>query len=91
MIDLIMQIVFSQHALERMRERGISQELVKRAIRFPDKIERSSTNHLRFLVKKLYFNEKLQKDHLLLIISEIKQALIEIVTIIDTSKISKYF
>lgn len=86
-----MQIVFSQHALERMRERGISQELVKRAVRFPDKIERSSINPLRFLVKKLYFNKKLQKDHLLLIISEIKEDLIEIVTIVDTSKISKYF
>jgi len=86
-----MQIVFSQHALERMRERGISQELVKRAIRFPDKIEKSSVSPSRFLVKRLYFNEKLKKDHLLLIILETKRELTEVVTIIDTSKISKYF
>ena len=86
-----MQIIFSQHALERMRERGISKELVKKAIRLPDKTERSAINPSRFLIKKLYFNEKLQKDHLLLIISEIKQDLIKVVTIVDTSKISKYF
>ena len=86
-----MQIIFSQHALERMRERGISKELVKKAIRLPDKTERSAINPSWFLIKKLYFNEKLQKDHLLLIISEIKQDLIKVVTIVDTSKISKYF
>ena len=91
MINQIMKVFFSLHALERIRERGISRELVKRAIRFPDKIEKSSVNPSRFLVKKLYFNEKLQSDHLLLIILEIKQNLTEVVTVIDTSKISKYF
>lgn len=86
-----MKIIFSSHALQRMKERGISRRLVKRAIKFPDKIEKSIALPYRFLVKKLYFNEKLQKEHLLLTILEIKQDLIEVITIIDTSKISKYF
>lgn len=86
-----MKIKFSRHALERMRERGISQQLVIKAIKFPDKIEKSVVNPSRFLIKKLYFNEKLQKEHLLMIICEAKPDFIEVITIIDTSKISKYF
>ncbi len=89
MMDL--KIKFSQHALKRMKERGISRQLVKGTVRFPDKIEKSLIDPARFLIKKLYFNEKLNKDHLLLVILEIKRNLIHIITIIDTSKISKYF
>lgn len=85
------KIVFSSHALERMKERGISRELVKDAIKFPDRLEKSSISPSRFLLKKLYFNEKLNKEHLLLIILEVKENLREVVTIIDTSRISKYF
>jgi hypothetical protein len=85
------RIIFSPHALQRMRERVIDKELVKEAVLKPDKVEKSQFHPSRFLIKKIYFNERLQKDHLLLIISEIKQDLIEIVTIVDTSKISKYF
>ncbi|MCK4781995.1 DUF4258 domain-containing protein [Candidatus Parcubacteria bacterium] len=86
-----LEIKFSSHALERMAEREISAELVKKAIRFADKIEKSSVDFSRVLAKKLYFNEKLKKDHLLLIIFEVKQDSINVITIIDTSKISKYF
>lgn len=85
------KIIFSPHALERMKERGIPLKLVREAINSPDKIETSSVSPSRFLVKKLYFNEKLKKDHLLLIVIERKKNLMEVVTIIDTSKISKYF
>jgi hypothetical protein len=85
------RIVFSPHALERMKERRISKEMVRKAINAPDRVERSSFRPPRFLVKKLYFNKKLKKEHLLLIILEIKQNIIEVITIIDTSKISKYF
>jgi len=86
-----LKIKFSRHALERMKERGISRQLVKETVRSPDKIEKSLINPSRLLIKKLYFNEKLKKDHLLLLILEIKGNLINIITIIDTSKISKYF
>jgi len=87
----IQKIVFSSHALTRMKERGISQKLVIEAIKNPDKIEKSSLRPSRFLIKKLYFNQKLQREHLLMIISEVKPNLIKVVIIIDTSKISKYF
>lgn len=85
------KIIFSPHALKRIQERGILLKLVKEAIKFPDKVETSSISPSRILVKKLYSNEKLKKDHLLLIIIERKKNLMEVITIIDTSKISKYF
>lgn len=85
------KIEFSSHALARMKERAITQKLVKEAIKNPDRIERSSVHPVRFLIKKLYFNQKLQTEHLLMIISEVKPNLIKVITIIDTSKISKYF
>lgn len=74
-----------------MRERAISQNIINQAIKYPDKIEGSTKNKYRFLVKKVYFNKKLKRDHLLLIIYEIKRTFIEVITVIDTSKISKYF
>ncbi len=85
------EIKFSLHALRRMEERKISRDLVRKAIEFPDKTEKSLIDPSRFLIYKLYFNEKLKREHLLLIICEVKQNLINIITIIDTSKISKYF
>lgn len=85
------KIIFSSHALERIKERGISLNLVRKAIKFPDKIEKSLIDSSRFLIKKLYFNENMKNDHLLLIIFEVKYNLINVITIIDTSKISKYF
>lgn len=85
------KVVFSQHALERMEERAISKKVIIDALLAPDKIERSFKVSSRFLVKKIYFNKKFQRDHLLLIIYEEKDKRLEIITVIDTSKISKYF
>lgn len=62
------KIVFSPYVLDRIQERGISPKLVKEAVERPDKIEKSLVSPLRFLIKKLYFNEKLKRGHLLLII-----------------------
>lgn len=84
-------IIFTNHALERMKERFIGKKTVIGAINNPDKIERSFQNPSQILIKKLYFNKKLKKDHLLMIICETKQKYIKVITIIDTSKISKYF
>jgi len=85
------RIIFSSHALERMEERGISQEFVIKAISSPDKIEEDANHSSRFLIKKLYFNQALAREHLLMIVFEINSSLIKVITIIDTSKISKYF
>ena len=86
-----MKIIFSNHALERVKERGIEREAVFQAINSPDKIEFSKTNKNRFLAKKIYFNKKINKDHLLIIVCEKENGVLKIITIIDTSKISKHF
>lgn len=79
------------HALLRMEERGISRSEIADAIANPDKIENSEINSQRFLIKKLYFNKKFQKEHLLLIVIESSQSIAKVVTVIDTSKVSKHF
>ena len=86
-----MKIVFTKHSLERAEERAISEKELKYAIHFPDKIDKSSQNNKRFLIKKIYYNEKLKAEHLLMIICEKEKGIIKIITIIDTSKISKYY
>jgi hypothetical protein len=87
----MIKIAFTKHALERLKERGISEKEVREFIKNPDKIERSLKSPNRFLIKKIYFNRKLKKDHLLLIILEKENSILKVITIIDTSKISKYF
>jgi hypothetical protein len=74
-----------------MEERSVSKRMVIEAIKNPNKIEKSNKTDTRVLVKKIYFNKAIEKDHLLLVVCEIFAEKIEIVTIIDTSKISKYY
>lgn len=85
------KVIFSNHALLRMKERFISREMALEAIRNPDKIEKSDQNPSRLLIKKIYFNSTLKKDHLLMLVCEAGAEKIKVITIIDTSKISKYF
>lgn len=40
-----MEIIWTTHLKERSRERGIDPTLVDRAIRFPDRVERSTTTN----------------------------------------------
>lgn len=86
----MMKVKFSKHALERMGERDIKQSDVEKFIVFPDKIEISKINKNRFLFKKVYYNKKYKKDHILMVICEKEAGTIRVITIIDTSKISKY-
>ncbi|PIR91770.1 hypothetical protein COZ78_01580 [bacterium (Candidatus Gribaldobacteria) CG_4_8_14_3_um_filter_42_11] len=85
------KIIFSTHALLRMAERGIVEREIISAIANPDKVEQSITNSNRFLIKKLYFSKRFQKEHLLLIVTESNQIVIKVITVIDTSKISRHF
>jgi len=85
-----MRIKFSPHSLERIKERGIDKKVVTEAIKFPDKIEISGINKNKFLIKKIYYHQKLKRDHLLIIVVEKANTVLKIVTIIDTCKISKY-
>lgn len=85
------ELSYLAHALVRMKERGISQSDVENAYQFPDKVEYSSKEKARFLIKKIYFNKLLARDHLLVVVCEGNEKGVTIVTVIDTSKISKYF
>lgn len=85
------KVIFSSHALLRMEERGLDEGLIIEGISIPDKIEKSEVNPLRFLVKKLYFNQQFQAEHLLMIVIESKPNFLKVITVIDASKISKYF
>lgn len=69
-----------------MRERSISEDLMRSAIEQPTKIEYDLGR--RMLIKKLYW--KAGKTRLLLIVCEETKNIIEIITIIDTSKVKKY-
>ncbi len=82
---------FSHHALQRAKERYISERQMREAIAYPDKVEASKRNAKRVLIKTIYHNSFLNKDHLLLIVCERTTSEITVVTIIDTSKISKYY
>ncbi len=74
-----------------MTERGVSEDQVRHAIEFPDKLGRSLLNHARFLIKKIYYHPAFAKRHLLMVVYEEKVDNVLIITIIDTSKIEKYF
>lgn len=81
-----MRYIFIAHAKQRMKERSISERLVEQALDSPTKI--LYDNKGRLLIKKLY--KKKGQDRLLLIVAEPKDDLLDIITVIDTSKIKKY-
>ena len=75
-----------------MKERLISQKFVIEDIENPDKVEKSSFHPSRFLIKKIYFNQKLQRVHLLMIISEAKENLVKLLSILlKLANISKFY
>lgn len=74
------------HARMRMRERKITEQIIKDALDNPTKIEYDTKG--RMLFKKIYRSNG--KERLLLIVGEKQGDLIEIITIIDTTKIKKY-
>lgn len=85
-----MHIRFLDHALQRMAERNISRSLVEKAIEQPDKVERSAKDTRRLLFKKKYARYA-AGERLLIIVVERKNNTLVVITIIDTSKIQKYW
>lgn len=85
-----MRIRFLNHALRRMEERDLSPSFVADSIRKPDKIDQSLKDTRRFLFKKRYSRGS-SKERLLIIVAEKDANTLVIVTIIDTSKIEKYW
>lgn len=86
-----MNLHFTAHTRERMDERGIPETQVREAIEHPDKVGRSFLNRSRFVVKRIYYNALLARKHLLMVIYEEGNEEIRVITIIDTSKIEKYY
>lgn len=72
-----------------MAERKLTDNDIAKAFAHPDKIQNSFQSHDRFIIKKIYRNGK--RNHLLLIIFEKKKETILVITVIDTSKVDKYY
>jgi hypothetical protein len=87
-----MQIIFSAHARRRMKERGINSSQIFSALLQPDQVEMDRTNPNRFVAMKVHVIKRTKKKHLLLIFYEVHPEIgqIEVITVVSTSKISKY-
>ena len=85
-----MEVRFLDHALRRMRERNLSPAFIQKVIAQPDKVERSVKDPARILYKKRY-SPGTSGERLLLIITEAKEKMLIVVTVIETSKIEKYW
>ncbi|HLD20757.1 MAG TPA: DUF4258 domain-containing protein [Patescibacteria group bacterium] len=84
-----MKYRFTKHALDRMGERGLAKDDVIEGIESAGKIHSSTKVTTRFIAKKLYKTTKGQ--HVLLIIFEKSRSETLVVTVIDTSKVQKYY
>jgi hypothetical protein len=76
------QIIFIQHALDRLEERGISKELVIEVIRDPDEVDPESDR------RKIA--QKLISGKLLRVIYDEDEESIEVISAYSTSKVGKY-
>lgn len=85
-----MRIVFTSHARRRMRERRITVRDIREAVRRPDRIARSGAHPNRWIVKRRHVSRMTHRPHLLLIICERARARTRVVTVIDTSNLTKY-
>jgi hypothetical protein len=74
------QIIFIQHAADRLKERGISEDLVKETIRNPGKID---LKHERKIVQKLI------DGMLLRVIYEEEEAIV-VISAYRTSQVDRY-
>ena len=83
-----MRIFLSKHAQKRMRERNISSKQVRAVIVQPDAIATDQTQTQRRIAKKLCRQHA--KECLLLVIYEMRNKDIHVITVISTSKIEKY-
>ncbi len=85
-----MRIILTDHARQRAEERWITVREIESVIKFPDRIARDRRNPELVLFKKVYYHKKLKKRHLLILICDLGADLIRVITIIDTSKVTKY-
>ena len=77
--------IIKPHAQLRMKERGIAEGRIREALKYPTKIEYDEKG--RILFKKVY---GIKGKRLLLVAAESVRGKLEIITVIDTSKVEKY-
>jgi hypothetical protein len=76
------QIIFIQHALDRLKERGISKELVMKIIRNPDGVDSEiATRNIAY---------KLIEGKLIRIVYDEEEESIVVISAYSTSKVRKY-
>ena len=83
-----MKIQFLPHALERMKERKIPQDLVIDALSNPDE---SFENEIGYVVHKIIVDHQTSKEYLLRVFYLIREGSIEVISAYKTSKLSKYW
>lgn len=86
-----MKIVISPHARQRMRERKITELIVQVAVLQPDRVASDKTFSGRFVAKKIVSRPHRQSPYLLLVVYELRPKVVRVITVISTSKITKYF
>ncbi|MFQ5979582.1 MAG: DUF4258 domain-containing protein [Candidatus Heimdallarchaeota archaeon] len=82
-----MKILFLPHALERLKTRRISQELVQTVLRNPDG---SFENEIGFVAHKILIDRATSKQYLLRVFYKMRNEEIEVISAYKTSRISKY-
>lgn len=79
---MMKQVIFIPHALDRLKERGISKELVIEIIRTPDNVDIES--------ERRKIAQKLIKGKLLRVVYDDEEESIVVISAYGTSKVHKY-
>ena len=88
-----MRVIFSHHALLRMKERKISKQDVYKTLLQPLAVEKDKNSNNRFVAKRIYHSTITTTNQLLLVFYEVDGEEVEIllvITVVSTSKIDKY-
>lgn len=83
-IDLLMEIIFTKHALERIEERNISLSEVAECLYNPKKINFFEEG------KRVHYGLNSAEKYLLILVCSIKDESCRIITVIKTSQIKKH-
>lgn len=83
------KFVFTQHALQEMTRRGISQEQVERVLTNPQQVEEVRPG--RFVYQSIVEMEKENRAYLLRVFVDVDYMPPRVVTVYRTSKIAKYW
>lgn len=82
---------FSSFAKFVIKERGISEEILRSALDFPEEILLSKKDPKLSLQKKIYFHESEGEKRLLLLFIKERNNELLVLLVVDTSHVNKYF